>query len=257
MPNEGQSDDLENLASQLTDQGNGQSPETQNLPTNLQPSGQHGQSQNGAQQQIFGKFKTMQDAEKGYKSSVSEMDKAKSRSRQLEGIVSNPRLMKMAQSDPELREALAKAGFAQVEAAQEEEPNDVPANVDEYLNSPEGIRAEMRAWRELDRELSGFQKQLGRDLTVNEHAEVMNHIALAPHLTMSQAYKLTSAYEATLKAREDKIRNEAGAKSRVNRPRPPAGLQPGAPQGSGKKSVGQMNSGEREQFIQDLMDNNS
>ncbi len=259
MPNDGQSDGLEELASQLTDQGSGQSPETQNLPSNLQPSGQHGQQNSqGQSQPIFGKFKSMQDAEKGYRSSVSEMDKAKSRAKQLEGIVTNPRLMKMAQSDPELREALAKAGYAQFQAEADEEPERVdPQNVEEYLNSPEGIREYFQTVRAMDREQAVFEKSIGRALSEREHADVMSHIRLAGHLTYAQAFKLTPAYEATIKAREDKIRGEAGLKGRVNRPRPPSGLQPGAPQGNGKKAVGQMNRAELDQFIMDQVDQNS
>lgn len=190
-----------------------------------------------------------QDWEKRYKSIRPEYDRTRSKMSVLEGIIKNPKFHALAETNPEIREALAKAGY---ELASEQERQDEG----EGEVSPERLEIEtLRHEMILDRQLNGLSKSLGRDLQRQELMEILDIKKHIGGLSVEQAWQLTPSYQKHLKTAEDKRFEDFKKKASVNRPRPTAPIMPGQTLDM-KKSVTEMNDAERQAKIADILSRN-
>ena len=242
-------DDLDSLVQQLgTENEPGTGSDSSGLPPPLQPSG-HGEPKGTAGQQQA----TPQDLEKRYKGLRAGYEKTSQKLKTWEGLLRNPKLLELARTDPEVREALAKAGYQQaLEQQAQEEQGDAEEEID-----PVRLVYDLRAEMEIDREFSSLEREIKREVTPQERKEIMAGIERWGGFTVKQAWKLTPSYEKHLKDSEDKRVNDAVGKARPYRPRPPSPLLPGAKAPDLKKPVTEMNEAERRAYLTDLIEKNA
>lgn len=216
--------------------------------------GQGQEGQRGNNPLLAGKYKTAQELEKAYKLRDSQASQFQTKAQKLEALIQNPRLMALAQQDPQLREALGKLGYQirQEDTQEERESGGEGWNGDE--NDPRFQIAVSEQRQELRWELFEFGQQRGKALSPEEQREVKRVIGMAPKLTVEQAYRLTPFYEKDVKAREDaRIAALEKRAAKGGRPAPNPGL-PGGQKLDLKKSVLEMNDAERRAFIQQTIE---
>lgn len=252
MPgNEPEADDLEALANQETETAaDPQGTQSDPVLDALKPSGHaEGQQQRQAPQQ------QTQDWQKRYQAMRPEFDKARTKANTLDAIVNNPRLRELAQTDPTVAQALAKAGY-KLAAEQAQADGDEGAQADDqYWTSPEGRMDVMEAAASLRYEMEDFAMQsLGRRFNADEVKQVKAVIAKAGTLTVEEAWTLTPAAKAQRLANEQKRLAEAQARgSKGPRPRPtPNALGGGAEKLDMKKHPSQFNDAEKQEFLRNL-----
>lgn len=221
--------------------------------TQQPPSGQTNQSE--AQKLLAGKYKTPQELEKAYQSANKTLGQSRSKLQQLEGLIQNPRFQQLAASDPDIAQALQKAGYDLRRAeSQQDEQGQPQWNGDE--NDPRFQMALIDAKNELRWSLFNFGQERGKPLSQQEERSIREVLAASPRLSVKQAWKLTDAYEKDLKAKEDKRIADLQAKGSPNRPRPNPTTLPGQKLDL-KKPVTEMNDAERRAHLANIIDQNS
>ena len=244
-------DEVDGVLESLTDTGNADTSADSSL-SQTSDAGTHGGSQ---QPRLFGgKYKTLQDYDKAHKSLRGEFDKRSQRVNTLESIVNDPRIHELAKTDPVLREALVKAG---VSIAAEEEAKRGHEDWDGNEDDPRYQIQVLKFQREIDREQSVLEREIGRPFKDEEWAEIQQVYRAVKGTNVRQAWMLTPSYAKLSKEREDKRIGEATAKrGNTNRPRPPSALIPGQKALNMKKPLGEMNEQEKQQHIRDIMEKN-
>ena len=170
---DGSSEELDVESLLTTDAGSDQ--DTQQLQE-----GSNQQSTPEGQAKLYGgKYKTLQDYDKAHKSQQSAYTQAQQKLKTLDGILKNPELLAAAKANPQLRAALAQAGYSQVEEeAQQEEQRqgawDGNENTVEFLRMEQDLRWQIRD------EKASLEFQLKRPLSPPEWeaAQRENHLAL-------------------------------------------------------------------------------
>jgi hypothetical protein len=256
MPNgtEGAPDELDSLTQELETSAAPEditSSETAGLPDALKPSNHGAAAGQQRQQAILGKYRTTEELAKAHKSLRSEFDKRSQKLNTLNEIIQNPKFNEWAAKDPQIREALVKAGY-ELALERQEQQREQDGGFEWDDNDPRCQVALLRAEMEYDRQLSAFQRKLGRDMSAEERQAIFTQLQAAPSLTVEQAYKLTSHFEKSLKAAEEKRFAEATRKANPNRPKPPIPMAPGQKIDL-KKPVTDFNDAEKRQYISDLL----
>lgn len=253
---EGTPDEIDSLMGGLTSEGSAEAPssaDSQSLPESMRPS--HGDSQ---QQRLFGgKYQKLEDFEKAHKSLRGEFDKRSTKLNALESILDKPWLRERASSDPEIRDALAKAGYDL--ALEEEEQAQEASGEQEWdgnEDDPRFVRQYVDQKFRIRDEKADLQEQLGRKFTPEEWKEISQIYVDIEGVSVKQAWMLSEGYQRQVKAAEDKRFAEATKRSQVNRPRPPAQLMAGQKALDLKKDVTQMNDAERRAYVTKLVEEN-
>ncbi len=219
----------------------------------LQTSGQNEQRQQQNPGKFYnGKYKSLQDYDKSHRSLEQKLGSVNNRAQMLEKLIQNPRLQEQFANDPEAREILGKLGYElmQEESRQDERQQGGPVQWD-----PEDPRcqiAQLRAEMSFKEERSELEEKLGRRLNPQEIAEVKQQIYLAPKLTWSQAWKLTSHFEKQLELQQQKAIEKAMQRAPVNRPRPASQAIGGPKPPQGKSPIG-LKDEDKAAFLNDLM----
>ena len=258
MPVEGESDTIEKMLSDLSGDAGTQSEDSgyseQNVPTELLAPSKDGVPSQGAEGREAkgapsGKKSTppgSHDWEKRYRAARPELDRVKSKMSVLEEIIKGPEIQKLAQTNPQIRQALAKAGY---ELAQEQEREAAGEK------EPQPWELEVATLREeliLDRQLTGLSRQIGRDLAREELMEILDVKKHIGGLSVEQAWNLTPSFRKHLKAAEEKRFDEFKKKNIPARPKPPVPLMPGQTLDM-KKAVTEMNDAERQEKIAEIL----
>ena len=252
MPgNEPEADDLEALANQgaetTSDPSQGGTTSDPILDA-LKPSGH-------AEGQTQQKPTPTTDYQKRYEAMRPEFDKRSQKLKSLESLVTNPEIQKLAQTNPALAQALAKAGYKLAEE-QAQEDGGGAADDEEYWHTPEGRQDVMEAKAELRYEMEDFAMQaLGRRFNATEQAQVKSMIAKAGALTVEEAWSITPAAKAMRLAGEQKRLSEVQARGGRggSRPRPtPNALGGGAEKIDLKKHPSQFSDAEKREFLSNL-----
>lgn len=221
--------------------------------TQPQPQGQPNQSE--AQKQLLaGKFKSPQELEKAYQNLNRMAGQKGSKLSQLEALIQNPRFQQMAAQDPDIAQALAKAGYDLRKQEAQEDNQGEEWNGDE--RDPRFQIALIDAKNELRWNLFQFGQERGKQLSQKEEHAIRQVLAASPRLSIKQAWKLTDFYEQELKAKEDERMAKYQAKGGPNRPRPNPTLLPGQKLDL-KKPVTEMNDAERKAYLADVIERNS
>lgn len=242
--------------------GNSQTPQTftqdrgqgELLPRTQQPpAGQPNQSQ--GQKLYAGKYKTPEEMEKAYTNVNKLAGQRGSKLQQLESLIQNPRFQQMAATDPDIAQALAKAGY---EIRQEERREDNRGqqewNGDE--NDPRFQMAVIDAKNELRWNLFNFGQERGKPLSPQEERAIREVLQVSPRLSIKQAWKLTDAYEKELKAKEDERFSKLQTNRNGNRPRPNPTTLSGQKLNL-QKPVTEMNDAEKRAYLADLVEKSS
>jgi len=231
-------DELGSILSELT--GGNESEEGSNTAVTdlLKPSGAHGgQPQQGQPQQaqpvkFMGReYKTLADAERDVKSLRKEFDSRSQKANLLDSMLKNPVYQRLAQTDPEVRDALAKAGYNLAEEeAEEDEDSQEEKYYEEAWRNPvtRQLLVEHEEFK-IERQLNGLQDRIGRSVSPEEWTEMKNIMHALPQASVEQAWKLSKGYAKELQMREDKrvedeIKRRGGT---PNRPRPNPAVLPG------------------------------
>lgn len=215
-----------------------------------QPSGTdaRGQSQHGStdSRKYAGRFSTPEELEKSYLGMRKGYDEKASRAKQLEEILSNPRLQHMAQIDPEVRGVMEKAGF-ELKGLEE------AARGEEYSSPMDEQVALIEAKNELRWELRDFEQSLGRRMSVEERTDLLRAIERAPNVPVEEAWRLTPHYERNIQAKhQQELDSLRKVRQNVDRPMPGAKAFPGQKLNL-NKPVTEMNGNERTAFLQKLI----
>lgn len=232
--------------SYVDDQGQG----NRLLQTSRQDQTQGQQSQ---QKLYGGKYKSIPEWEKGHRSLEQKYGQVNNRAQMLEKLIQNPQLQERLAADPEAREILGKLGYELMQEESREDERQQGGPVQWDANDPRCQIAQLRAEMSFKEERSELEEKIGRRLTQEEAVSIKQQIYLAPKLTWSQAWKLTSHFEKQLELQQQKAIEKAMQRSPVSRPRP---AQPGAIGGpklpQGKSPLG-LKDEEKATFLNDLI----
>lgn len=221
--------------------------------TQQPPQGQPNQSQ--GQKLYAGKYKTPEEMEKAYQNVNRLAGKSQSKLQQLESLIQNPRFQQMAQSDPDIAQALAKAGY-EIRRQEREEDNRGQQEWNGDENDPRFQLAVVEAKNELRWNLFNFGQERGKPLSQAEERAIREVMAVSPRLSVKQAWKLTDFYEKELKAKEDERVSKLQGNRNPNRPRPnPTNLS--GQKLNLQKPVTEMNDAERRAYLAQIMEQNS
>lgn len=223
---------------------------------NLLKTSQGTQSAPQSQQEklLAGKYKTVQDLEKGYLSQNKGYQQQSQRAKQLESMLQNPKFADWAAKDPEMREALSKLGYElqEEDSRQDERQSGGAWNGDQ--NDPRFVAEVVRQESRMQWDQFRFEKKLGRDLSDQEIRNVKQQIVMAPRLTWEQAWKLTPHFEKEMAAKHEKELTAARGRSPVgNRPRPvvPGGIA-GPKTAQGRNALS-LKDGDKAEFLNNLI----
>lgn len=241
----------QNPATYTQDQGQG---ELLSRTPSQQQGGQPNQSEAQRQQLLAGKFKTPQELEKAYQSLNKMAGQKGSKLQQLESLIQNPRFQELASRDPDVAQALAKAGYELRKQEAQEDNQGQEWNGDE--NDPRFQIALIDAKNELRWNLFQFGQERGKALSQQEEMAIRQVLAASPRLSIKQAWKLTDHYDRDLKAKEDERMSKLQARPGVNRPRPNPTTLPGQKLDL-KKPVTEMNDAERKAHLANIIEQNS
>lgn len=230
--------------------------------TQPQPQGQANQSE-GQRQLLAGKFKTPQDLEKAYQNANRMLGQKGSKLSQLEALVQNPRFQQLASQDPDIAQALAKAGYElRREEAQEDNRGRQQQDWNGDTNDPRYQLAYLEAKNEIRWALRDFSDERGKRLSREEEGAIRQVLQTMPRLVekgpegIKMAWKLTPFYEKELKAKEDERFAKAMQRPGANRPRPNPSLLPGQKLDL-KKPVTEMNDSEKKAYLANIVEQNS
>lgn len=213
-----------------------------------------GSGEGATQKLLAGKYKSPQDLEKAYLSRDKQAGQALTKLQRLEQLIQNPRFSQLAQSDPEVREALGKLGyeFRREESRQEEDGEEWDGDESHPQFQIEMVKAD----NNLRWELFNFGAQRGKPLAPDEDRAIREVLVASPRLTVAQAWKLTALYEKELKAREDARVSEMEKRYKPKgRPQPNPMALPGQKIDL-KKGVTEMNDAERRAYLAKLVEEN-
>lgn len=259
MPDDNENPTLEEIAQEtgLTDNAIG---DTEVNPS-LTPQG--GSSKTGDQSKlIYGKYKTPEEAEKGYKSLNSAFTATSQRAKALEKytrrILADPKAI----NDPEVKQALGKLGLtvAEVEEEIEEqaEAEQEKGNRWDWDGSPNHPALLMAAFetRQLFKEQRGeIEQGLGRKLTEPERGEIREIIKNTDgRLDVKQAWRISESFEKAVATKHAKELGEArrrASPSGSTRPDPRL-VSPGQKIDL-NKPVTSMNDAEGSEYIMDIV----
>lgn len=258
-----QDDGLDSLVNSALNEGEGSGQDT--LQTSGQDTGHadrlttpqnpNAGRADAGQKLLAGKYKTPQELEKAYLGRDKQAGQAVSKLQRLEQLIQNPRFSQLAQSDPEIREALGKLGYEmrREEARQEEQGDDWDGDESDPRFQIEMVKAD----NNLRWELFNFGSQRGKPLSAEEDRAIRQVLTASPRLTVQQAWKLTANYEKDLKSREDARVSEAEKrfKPKGGRPQPNPMALPGQKLNL-NKSVTEMNDAERRAFLSKIAEEN-
>lgn len=206
---------------------------------------------------IFGKFKDIKEAEKGYKSAEQKLTETSQRQKKLDAILNNPELKKWAATNPELKKALTEAGYslAEIEAAEEREKAKKEGNTD-WSGDENDVNYRMMLFErkfELREQKAGIEQELKRPMKPEEWEETKEMMkTVNPTMDARLAWKLTKAYENMLKDRESQAVAKARGPSK-NGTRPPPNLLPSGMESNVQKRPSKMNAHERDNFLRDIV----
>jgi len=210
----------------------------------------------GQQQQrlLAGKYKTAQELEKAYQNSDKQAKQTLSKLQRLEQLIGSEKFQRLAQTDPEIREALAKSGYElrREESRQEERADDWDGDETDPRFQIELVKAD----NNLRWELFEFGSQRGKPLSPEETRAIKEVLVASPRLTVAQAWKLTPNYEKEIKAREDARLSEMEKRFKPKgRPQPNPMALPGQKLDL-KKSVTEMNDAEKRAYLAKIAEEN-
>lgn len=187
-----------------------------------------------------------------------QYDPVAKRKNELESILRNPELLKFAKQNPQLADALAKAGFSHADdVTEQDEADGIRSDEWDPQNNPMHAVAEMKINYEFDRQEQAFERKLGRELKGEEKQAIYSKINKIRGLSIEEAYTLTPFFAKAQKEAEERRLQEALKKL-------PAGRRPAPrdPFNSGKnldlkKDVRDMKDpSEVAAKLQELMDSN-
>lgn len=204
---------------------------------------------------LAGKYKTPQELEKAYQARDKQAGQTLSKLQRLEQIIGSQRFQQLAQSDPEIREALAKSGYElrREEARQEAQQGD---DWDGDESDPRFQVELVKADNNLRWELFEFGTERGKQLSSEEKSAIKQVLQASPRLTVAQAWKLTPHYEKDVKAREDSRMSELEKRFKPKgRPQPNPLALPGQKIDL-KKGVTEMNDLERRAYLSKIVEEN-
>lgn len=219
-----------------------------------QPSEGHaneGKQHGSSARKYAGRFESPDELEKSYLGMRKGYDEKVNRAKQLEEILTNPKLQHLAQIDPEVRAAMEKAGFELKGLEPQGSGEQVPA-------SPfEEQVALLKAENDLRWELQEFQSTLGRRMTHEERTDLLRAIEIAPSIPVEEAWKLTPHYEKGIQQKhQQEIDSLRRLRQNAERPMPGPKALPGQKLNL-KKPVTEMNGNERSAFLQNLLNRGS
>ena len=195
-----------------------------------------------------------QDYQKRYQSMRPEFDKRGAKLNTWEGILKNPKFAELAKTDPEMRQALAKAGYAF--AAEEAEADQQSQGAQRFEDLSEADQRSLVSDAKIDLrfEMEDFaQEALNRRFTNDEREEVKSFIRRSQGtLTVAEAWKLTKAADAQRLTSEQKRLAEARGTTRGGRPRPTPSALGGGEKIDLKKHPSQFNDAEKREFLRNL-----
>lgn len=224
-------------------------------------SGQPNQSE--AQRQLLaGKFKTPQELEKAYQNANRILGQKGSKLQQLEALVQNPRFQQLASQDPDIAQALAKAGYELRRQEAEEDNRGQQQDWNGDTNDPRYQIAYLEAKNEIRWALRDFSDERGKRLSKEEEVAIRQVLQTMPRLVekgpegIKMAWKLTPFYERELKAKEDERVAKLMQRPGANRPKPNPTLLPGQKLDL-KKPVTEMNDAEKKAHLANIIEQNS
>lgn len=258
---DGSADDLESMiaevAGEQVDTGTNTPADNANPTLDaLRPSSAQAANQanrNAEAQKVFGKYSNLQEAEKAHKSLVSELGKKGSKLGVFEKLLTNPKFAELAKSDPDIAQALGKAGYqTALEKEQAEGGITDPRQVD-WERDPIA-RAELSdAKNELRWELFELKTELKDHWSPDVERQVRTVISRIGDISAREAFKLTPIADQIRKDAEDRRVKEAIAKlPQTARPKPKLPGSMGAEKVDMKKPVTQFNSAEKRAFLENL-----
>lgn len=190
-----------------------------------------GEAGDGSQQGYkFGgrAYRDQTEAEKAHNQLYGRYSEQQSMVNRLKSLLkTDPEAVQRLASNPQWRDIMAKLGIQAAEEEYEEEeaadPNSnfdwgkVPAPMRQLYEQQQVSMAQIG----LEREKWGFERSLGRQMSVEENDQVMKTIQRAPSLSISEAWKLVN-HDKLLK--EAQAKAQANGRPKVNRPSPIPGI---------------------------------
>lgn len=252
--------DLDTQDSSATQSGTSAQPGGQWDPSSARTgTSSHGASEtsNQAKRLLAGRFQNERDLEKSYLEMRKERDsKFVPKLKVLEEIVKNPALHQLAQQNPAIRAALAKAGYQLAEEEEEAQGMDEEEDESSPLYQLQLEVQTMKLQQQYQRQYDSFVHKLGRGLTEEEHQAVVGKLKAIDGLSVEEAWMLTPHYAKQVAREREKAVAEATRKAKPRRPMPHAQAMPGEKLDL-KKHPGQMNEREAEAFLNQIIDRTS
>jgi len=201
-----------------------------------------------------GKYKSLEEFEKGHKESERLRTQDSMKRAALEKLLGRDDLKKLAASDPEIKDALTKAGYTLAEQAQAEakvQGDEWDGNEDDPRYQVQQIRHELR----LRDQRSEVESTLGRRFAADEWKEIVKTMKdISPHMPVAQAWKLTGAYEKAVKEQHEKEMAKLRGPAKGNPNRPPPALLPNSQKGGDvQKRPGLMSGADKRNMILDIV----
>jgi len=152
---EGAPDEFDALMADQEVANSGATPsDTASLPDALKPSS-HGATKD---ELILGKYKSQDEFVKAHKSLRGEFDKRSQKLNTLESLLKNRDIQEQAARDPQLRDALAKAGYELALEREEEQDEQQGGEWDGDESDPRYMVAQAESKQELRWEIFEFQQ---------------------------------------------------------------------------------------------------
>ncbi len=229
------------------------------LPQSLSPGGRAGAPQEG--KLIFGKYKSIEEAEKGHKALNATYTQETQKRKALEALLQNKSLKTLAASDPQIKDALTKAGYTLAEEEEKAEEQEAKLQGDVWNGDENDPRYQVRMIRrELDLrdQKQELEAELKRRLKPEEIAEIKEVMkTVSPTMALGMAWKLTPSFEKAMKERQDKELAKARGPERSGT-RPPPFLGPQGQNGANAaKRPSQMSAMEKRNALLETVRKNS
>lgn len=207
--------------------------------------------QPGGEFEVAGrKWTSRGEFEKSYRSLLGEFSKGQSKVKSLERLLQDPDIAARIADDPEIADALRKAGVElreeEIRRSGEETPNPQDA-IDE--NSVDFRMARMEFREQFREERREIEAELKRPLADEERSAMRRIMSDIPRLSLRQAYLLATA-DKRMKDAYEKGRQEGSPRGR--RPPPIPGVLPGQPVNT-KKPVTEMSKGEFREHMREAV----
>lgn len=225
------------------------------LPQTLSPGGLNAPQE--GKQLVFGKYKDMAAAEKAWKEGQATLTKEQMRRAALEKLLENPALKTLANSDPQLREGLTKAGYTLAEQQEKEEQEQARQQGDVWNgdeNDPNFRIAALERKLELRDQRMELESSIGRKLKDNEISEIKEVMrTVSAKMPVAMAWKLTKSFEAEIKAKQDKELAKLRTNGAQAGQRLPVNLLPQGQKGDAQKARRAMSPAEKREALLDTV----